>query len=415
MSHRLHMARAAKAAGYDVHVVTNVNAHGSAIESEGFRLHAVKWRRGSLKPLVLIDIVRQVRKRYRAIAPDLANQVTLQSAIIGSLAGVGLPFARLNLITGLGFLFASRSPTARLLRPVVAWLIWFFFNQKDTAVLVENNDDRRALRSMGVAGEQIFRIQGSGVDTSVLRALPEPDGPVTMAFAGRLLDQKGIRTVIKAHELLIRQGSPVRFVIAGAPDHANPSSIPEVEIETWRRRPGMVVLGHVADIREVWKIAHIAVLPSRGGEGVPQSLIEAAACGRALIASDVPGCRDIARPGHNAILLPPDDPAALVEAVDRLARNSDLRRQFGAAGRRLVEDEFSSERVRGEILALYDQLLNRASERRGQRTRRANVRRNGEDGITESPRFHPGPATSKPHLTSPTDGCGRVGPGSLVD
>jgi len=362
MSHRLQMARAAKAAGYEVHVVTNVNAHGSAIESEGFRLHPVKWRRGSLNPFALIDIIRQVRKLYQVIAPDLTNQVTLQFAILGSLAAAGLPIVRLNLITGLGFLFASPSLSARLLRPLVKRLIRYFFNQKGTAVLVQNIHDGHALRFMGVAAKQIFRIQGSGVDTSVLRALPEPDGPITVAFAGRLLDQKGIRTVIKAHELLDQRGSPVRFVIAGAPDHANPSSIPEAEIETWRRRPRMEILGHVADIREVWKIAHIAVLPSRGGEGVPQSLIEAAACGRSLIASDVPGCREIARPGLNAILLPTDDHAALAEAIDRLARDPDLRRQFGIAGPRLVEAEFSSERIGREVLAVYDRLLNRTRE-----------------------------------------------------
>ena len=130
-----------------------------------------------------------------------------------------------------------------------------------------------------------------------------------------------------------RRGRPVRLLLAGEPDPANPASIPPEEIASWKAREGVEVLGQVADIREVWAAAHIAVLPSRR-EGLPKSLLEAAACGRAIVATDVPGCRVIARDGVNALLVPPDDPAALADAIDVLARDPVLRQTFGLrAGR----------------------------------------------------------------------------------
>ncbi len=136
----------------------------------------------------------------------------------------------------------------------------------------------------------------------------------------------------------------VRVLIAGDADPANPTSIPPEEIETWRAQPGLEFLGHVADIRQVWAQAHIAVLPSRR-EGLPKSLLEAAACGRPIVATDVPGCREIARPGVNALLVPRDDAPTLAAAIERLASDPDLRARFGSAGRRLVEENFSSERI----------------------------------------------------------------------
>jgi glycosyltransferase involved in cell wall biosynthesis len=177
-----------------------------------------------------------------------------------------------------------------------------------------------------------------------------------MAFVGRLLDDKGIRTLVSAHEILAHGGQSLRLLIAGEPDPANPVSIPPEKIAAWARRPGIEVLGYVDDIREVWKRAHIAVLPSRR-EGLPMSLLEAAACGRPMVATNVPGCREIARQDYNAFLVPPDDAAALAAAIDRLAQNADLRRRFGVAGRHLVETEFSADRIGEETVALYGHLL----------------------------------------------------------
>jgi glycosyltransferase involved in cell wall biosynthesis len=358
LSHRLPMAHAARRAGYQIHVLTHVTEHGSAIEAHGFRLHPLAWRRGSMNPFDLRAIVRQVRGLYCALAPDLIHHVALQPAIIGSLAAIGLPFTRLNAIAGLGFGFTSPTPRARLLRPLLTVLLQRLLKSPHAAVLVQNPDDLAAVGMLGVAPDRVFLIPGSGVDVDALTPLAEPAGTMTAAFVGRLLADKGVRTLVDAHELLADRGRAIRLLIAGEPDPANPASISTEEIEAWKRHSGIVMLGHVPAIRDVWATAHIAVLPSRR-EGLPKSLLEAAACGRPIVATDVPGCREIARANVNALLVPPDDPAALAEAIDRLASDAELRRRFGSAGRRMVEQEFSSDQIGRATVALYDRLLGR--------------------------------------------------------
>ena len=356
LSHRLPMARAARQAGYDVHVVTHVDQGAAAIAAEGFHLHSVVWRRGSINPLAFLSNIRAVRRHYRAIAPDLVHHVALQPTIVGSLAATGFRPMRLNALAGLGFAFTSSTLKARLLRPILRALLRHVLGHPRAAVLVQNPDDRAAVQSLGIAAERIFTIPGSGVDSDILTPLPEPAAPVTMAFVGRLLADKGLRTLIAAHDILTRRGPAIRLLIAGEPDPANPASIPPEEIAGWRKRPGIELLGQVADIRDVWQAAHIAVLPSRR-EGLPKSLLEAAACGRPIVATDVPGCREIARPDINALLVPADDAQALADAIARLANDAELRRRFGAAGRRMVENEYSAAHVGAAVVALYGRLI----------------------------------------------------------
>jgi glycosyltransferase involved in cell wall biosynthesis len=364
LSHRLPMARAARTAGYEVHVATHLNGEGARIEAEGFHLHALDWRRGSFNPFNIISIVRQVRSFYRALQPDLVHHVALQPSIIGSLAALGMPFPRLNALAGLGFGFTSATLKGKVLRPLLSAMLRFLFRRPEAAVLVQNPDDRSAMMSLGIVPDRIFMVGGSGVDTERLKPLPEPSGPVTAAFVGRLLDDKGVRTLIEAHALLNKRGEDIRLLIAGDRDPANPTSIGEDEIESWKKRPNLEVLGFVEDVAKVWARAHIAVLPSRR-EGLPLSLLEAAACGRAIAATDVPGCREIARPGLNALLVPPDDAAALADALTALARDGQLRQSFAAAGRLLAENEFSSAQIGRQIVAVYDHLMGRAGQKPG--------------------------------------------------
>jgi len=360
LSHRLPMAQAARDAGYAVHVATHLNGQGAAIERHGFALHPLDWRRGSLDPRDLARIVHQIRVLYKSLAPDLVHHVGLQPAIIGSLAAVGLPPVRLNALAGMGYGFTSRTPKALLLRPALSLLMRLLFSGSKAAVLVQNPNDRDAMAAFGVSPDRIFLIPGSGVDTDMLQPMPEPQGEITAAFVGRLLDDKGVRTLVAAHARLAGQGRGIKLLIAGDRDEANPASIPQAEIERWRSIPGIEMLGHVADIREVWRRAHIAVLPSRR-EGLPKSLLEAAACGRSMVATDVPGCREVARSGINALLVPPDQPEALARAIAVLTEDADMRARLGAAGRELVEREFSIDRIGREIVGLYDRLLGRPS------------------------------------------------------
>jgi glycosyltransferase involved in cell wall biosynthesis len=356
LSHRLPMARAAREAGYDVHVATRVVDGGAAIKAEGFTLHPLNWRRGSTNPIDFISAIVEVRGVYRALSPDLVHQVAFWPSIVGSLAASGLGITRLSALAGMGFAFTSNSPKASMVRLLLRPFLRHLLSGPRAAVLVQNPDDYAAMTTLGIAPERIFLIPGSGVDTEHLRVLPEPSGPITMAYVGRLLDDKGLRPLVAAHALLAGRGEAIRLLIAGEADPANPASIPLSEIDDWRRQPSIKVLGHIPDIGTVWAQAHIAVLPSRR-EGLPKSLLEAAAYGRPIVATDVPGCREIARAGVNALLVPVDDAQALADAVQRLARDPEMRAKFAAAGRVLVEREFASTRVGPETVKLYRAML----------------------------------------------------------
>ncbi len=361
LSHRLPMACAAQRAGYDVHVATHVVDGGEAIKSYGFQLHPLNWRRGSANPRDLFQIIREIRALYRRLRPDIVHHVGVQPAIIGALASIGMAMMRLHAIAGLGFAFTSRTPRGQLTGFALRLLMRALLNRPGNAVLVQNPDDRAAVMALGIAGNRIHLIPGSGVDTDHLTPLPEPAGTVTAGYVGRFLDDKGVRSLVAAHKILSGRNRAIRFVLAGEPDPANPASIPQSEIDSWNDAAGLDVLGHVDDIREVWAMAHIAVLPSRR-EGLPKSLLEAAACGRPIVATDVPGCREIARPGVNALLVPPDDARALADAIERLATDGALRRRFGEASRQIAVAEFSVERIGREIVALYDELLSQGAK-----------------------------------------------------
>jgi glycosyltransferase involved in cell wall biosynthesis len=356
LSHRLPMARAARAAGFEVHVATRVQNGAAAIEAEGFILHPVPFARGRLSPISALSLVRALRRVVRDVDPDLCHFVSLQASIQGSIAALGTRAASVSALGGLGYTFSSPRPKARLLRPFVSTLLRVMTNRPRRVALVQNPDDRDCLISLGVASEHIKLIPGSGVDVEALQPLPEPSGPIKVAFVGRLIEDKGIRTLIEAHRLLRRRGSDIELLIAGTPDPANPASIGEQEAAAWNREPGISWLGHVEDIANLWARAHFAALPSYG-EGLPKSLLEAAACGRAMVASDVSGCREIVRDGESGILVPARDPAALADAVARLAASPALCCAYGAAARRLAVEKFSAAAIGKQAVELYDGLV----------------------------------------------------------
>ncbi len=359
VSHRLPMARAAQKAGYEVHVATRISDYASEIQREGFHLHPIHWRRGSMNPVRLLAAVLETRRVYRSLGPDLVHHVAVVPTLIGSVAALGLPIVRLNALAGLGFAFTSDTAKARIVRPLARLVLGWLLRRPNTAVLVQNPDDYALVEGFGVTKQSIALIPGSGVDVDVLTPIPEPTGPFTVGYVGRLLDDKGVRTLVRAHELLAQRGIAVNTLLAGEPDPSNPASIPDQVLVGWRHLPNLQLLGHVDDIRSVWGQAHVAILPSRR-EGLPKSLLDAAACGRPLIATDVPGCREIARNDINALLVPVDNAEALAWAIERLMKDNALRARFGAASRKIAVSEYSSGRVGGEIAALYARLLDGA-------------------------------------------------------
>src|SRR5262249_1214048 len=186
--------------------------------------------------------------------------------------------------------------------------------------------------------------------------LAEPVGAPTFGFVGRLLEDKGVRTLVAAHRCLRRRIPDAKLLIAGTPDPANPASVTEMEARSWNDETGITWLGHVADIGAFWAKAHVAVLPSRR-EGLPLSLMEAAACERALIASDVPGCREVVLHQHTGLVFPVDDATGLAEAMSQLAENREERTRYSTAARELVVGKFAAEIIGHQTVRLYRELM----------------------------------------------------------
>jgi glycosyltransferase involved in cell wall biosynthesis len=353
---RLPMARAARQAGFEVHVATRVNRGAKAIEAEGFILHPIPFQRGGLSPFAAIPTILALRRIERKIKPQIVHHSGLQCCVYGSIAAFGRKFSQVNAITGLGYIFTSTTWRTRLLKQSMRLILPALLNRQRSLVLVQNPDDRSALDDLGIKQERMVLIPGSGVDTDALRPLPEPEGPITFGFAGRLLTDKGIRALVAAQTILRKQGQDANLIIAGNLDPANPASVSQAEVEEWRGRPGITWLGHIEDIVSLWRSCHFAVLPSHR-EGLPVSLLEAAACGRPLIATDAPGCREVVIDDQTGLLVPIENPTALAQAIMRLATSPDLRARYGKAARQLVVNKLSAKIIGNSIVQLYDQLI----------------------------------------------------------
>lgn len=359
-SHRLPIARAARDKGMKVIVATRVVDHGTRIEREGFRVIPLKMRRRSKNPLREMASIVELVRLYRRERPDLLHHVALKPVLYGSLAAriAGIP-AVVNAMAGLGYVFSSDQSQAKIMKAFVRLGFRWLINRPNTRVLLQNPDDRRALIDSGaILPERTNLIQGSGVDTKRFAPFPEPDQTtIVVTLVARMLRDKGIPEFVEASKRLKQEGLPIRAVLVGTPDPENPTSIPRAQLEAWQSEGWVEWWGQRDEIPEVWAQSHVAVLPSSYGEGVPMSLIEAAACGRPAVTTDRPGCREIVQDGVNGLLVPEKNPAALAQAIRKLAASAELRGRMGREGRMRVEKHFSEEIVVGETLDMYRSLL----------------------------------------------------------
>jgi len=357
LSHRLPMARAAKEAGYEVHVATKLTQGRDAIIREGFIPHALGWSRGSVSPFGSIAAVLEIRRLLREIRPAILHNVALKPVLLGSAASLFLSTRGVvNSLTGVGTLFIGEAKVSGLARRAVRLGLARLLKRPRSRTVVQNPDDRGFVLDLGVPAENIVVIPGSGVDTTALTPLPDPPPPVTAAYVGRMLADKGVLTLIEAFASLRAGGVPLQLLLAGDCDKENPGSLAPEQLREFASAFGIHWLGHVADIKEVWAKAHFAVLASRR-EGLPKSLLEAAACGRAMVATDAPGCREIAIEGETALTVPVDDVDALADAMARLAGDAALRERFGKRARELVETKFSADAIGRQTVELYEQLM----------------------------------------------------------
>jgi glycosyltransferase involved in cell wall biosynthesis len=358
LSHRLPLARAARDAGWRVTVAAADTGSAAAVVAEGLAFVALPAGGGALGEARLLPFLARL---YRRLRPDLIHHVTIRPVVFGTLAARAVPRAAVvNAVSGLGYVFTGDG-RSRLLRGTVETLYRAALRRPRTRTIFQNPDDRAVFTDRGlVRPDDTVLIRGSGVDCARFAVAPEPPGDPVVMLPARLLWDKGIAQFVEAARLLRARGVPVRMVLAGDRYEGNPTSIPQAQLDAWKDEGVVEPWGHREDMAAALAQASVVVLPSRR-EGLPKALLEAAAVGRPLIATDVPGCREVVLPGVNGMLVPLDDAGALADAVEALVRDPALRRTYGAAAREMAEREFAVEAVVAQTMEVYRSLLQPAA------------------------------------------------------
>ena len=358
---RRSLALALRDAGHEVLLLSPDGPYGEKLLALGLRWQPVPMDRRSLNPLreslLLAHLVRLLRRER----PDIVHGFTIKSAVYGSLAArlAGIR-ARVNAVAGMGYVFTSDEPKARLLRPLVRILLKLAMDGGKARLILQNPDDAALFEHARLVDPSRIRlIPGSGVDTA--RFYPDPERgrrtQVRVLLPARLLWDKGVAEYAQAARLLHEQNKPVEMLLAGDPDPGNPAAVPEAEVKAWEQKGWLHWLGHVDDMPALLRSVDVVALPTSYGEGLPKSLIEAAACGCALIATDVPGCREVVTHEADGLLVPVRDGAALAAAIARLQEDAAFRMRLAVAGMRKTLERFDERIVIRDTFAVYDELV----------------------------------------------------------
>ena len=356
-SHFIERAAAARSAGWDVAVMTHFSRHADMIRARGLRVIPLYIDRRSVDPRREIDVIRQIYRIYRDEKPDMVHHVALKPVLYGGIAARLAGIKRVvNAPVGMGYIFTSNSFKARLLRPLVALGLRFVLNPRGSKVIFENRDDRDSLIAGGyVRHEDAILIRGSGIDTGLFQPQPEAPGIPIVILTARMLWDKGVGEFVAASRLLKSRGIKARFFLVGSPDPLNRTSIDEKTLQNWNKEGVVEWLGFRSDIQKLVGESAIVCLPSYR-EGLPRSLLEALACGKPVVTTDVPGCREVVVEGVNGRLVPARNAAALAGALAELISSSEKRGSMGQAGRKMAEEEFSQKRIIAETMDVYQTL-----------------------------------------------------------
>lgn len=359
LSHRLPIARAARDSGAEVVVIAGDSGKGPAVRAEGLEFIPLPISRKGLNPLADLRTLRFLKQAYRRLKPDLVHHVTIKPVLYGSIVARLLGGMRVvNAVSGLGYAFTSRDLRATVVRPLVKALYRVALGHPRSRTIFQNPEDLADFVGMKlVTRDQAVLIRGSGVDCQEFHPREEPTGRPMVLMASRLLWDKGVRQFVEAARQIRTSDDSVRFVLAGEPDFGNPEAIAAPQIEAWVKEGAIEWWGRRDDMPDLLAKASVVVLPTMYGEGVPKVLLEAAATGRSIVATDVRGCREIVKHGINGLLVPPGESVPLAHAIQRLLASPSLRAEYGQAGRRLAETEFAEVRVVRDTLAIYEQLL----------------------------------------------------------
>jgi glycosyltransferase involved in cell wall biosynthesis len=347
---RLELAKTLRARGDDVIFLSPPGDYVQKIAELGFRWLEFPFSRRGMNPLAELGTIFRLWSLYRREKPDLVHHFTIKCVLYGSTAAHLARIPRtINAITGLGYVFNAEN---RILGTIAR--LFYRLVLRKTQVIFQNPDDLETFtQAKLLRPEQAHLIRSSGVDLTRFTPQPETKNqPPLVILPARLLKDKGVLEFVAAARLLKKRGVSVRMALVGDPDPHNPSSVSPQEIQDWATESIVEAWGWQERMSDAYTASHIVCLPSHR-EGVPRTLLEAAASGRAIVTTDAPGCREVVRHGVNGLLVPPRDPKALAEAIQTLLENPQLRQQMALRGREIVEREFSSEIVIKNTLEVY--------------------------------------------------------------
>ncbi len=359
-SHRFPIAIAAKKNGFEIHIAApSIAKMESKILQEGFFFHPVRIYRSSLNPFKELLTFFDLYKLEKKIKPDILHLVTIKPVLYG---GITARFAKIKNIVaavpGLGSAFRKNGLKGKLLRIVISFLYKTALKGKNLIVIFQNNDDKKIITKLcRLQEKQTILIPGSGVNLKEYQFLPEPEGIPIIIMASRLLKDKGVPEFVKAARILRERGIIAEFWLAGDIDPGNPTSVTTDDLNSWKEEGIVKILGFRTDISTLFPKSNIVVFPSAYREGLPKVLVEAAACGRAVITTNIPGCRDAIIPDKTGLLIPIKDVNAIADAAEYLIKNPELRKDFGKAGRKLAEQLFNIEDIVEKHLQIYKKLL----------------------------------------------------------
>jgi glycosyltransferase involved in cell wall biosynthesis len=357
--YRTPLAIAAKNKGIQVWVASPDTGDANNIIAMGFNFIELPMSRKGVNILNEFFTFLRILKIYYQLKPDLIHHVTIKPIIYGTIASAILNKAFVvNAISGLGFTFSSGS-SSRLLKFLVKNLLKISLKYQKSKIIFQNPDDFNLfIDNKLISSNQGVLIKGSGVDCKVFSpSLSDFNKEKIVILPSRMIVEKGIYEFVGAARLLHLEFPNVRFVLVGKIDSGNPSSIDYFEIMAWEKEGILEWWGHQSDMVTVLNKGTMVVLPTFYGEGLPKVLLEAAACSKPIISTNVPGCKEIVRHEVNGLLIPPKDEVALAEAIRRLLDNPEFAKQLGENGREIVKNEFSEELVVEKTFEVYDLLL----------------------------------------------------------
>lgn len=351
-SHWLPLIVGAKDAGFEVVVVTRTHKHAEMIQQRGARVIFFEISRRGVNLLREFITIQRLAKIYREEQPDIVHHVAMKPMLYGSLVSHLMRVPHIvNWVAGMGWLFVSENWQAKFLRIFVRKILGTLL--RGTSVIVENKDDQQIIANLGVKIQHIHLVRGAGVDTLLYAPSPVPSGSPLVILPARMLWDKGVGEFVDAARQLRQRGVNARFVLVGDPDEENPARVPKQQLAEWHNEGVVEWWGRREDMPQILAQSHIVCLPSYR-EGLPKSLLEAASCGRPIVTTDVPGCREIVRDGDNGLLVEVRNATVLAEALAKLLADPELQQQMGRRGREIVLSEFSQEKIVSQVLGLYE-------------------------------------------------------------